>query len=337
LFVSSEIYPLAKTGGLADVGASLPSALSAMGVEMRLAMPGYPGAIEAAGPVTVQASVDDFMGAGPLRILAARIPDTGLPVWLVDCPALFRRSGGLYQDEHGEDWPDNARRFAIFDHAAAQLALGLLVPGWRADIVPAIVERGAQFAILGEGVRALEERFREAAHRFPGRTAARIGYVEPLAHRFQAGADILLHPARFEPCGLTQLYALRYGTLPVVRSTGGLSDTIVDATDRTIQEGTASGFVFRQPDAADLIDGIERALAQFRQPLAWRKLQRLAMTRDFGWKRSAERYLALYLDLARRTDPVADPQAPELAPERASSAAEFLNSEAARIRLTGNT
>jgi starch synthase len=206
-----------------------------------------------------------------------------------------------------------------------------------ADIVPAIVERGAQFAILGDGVRALEERFREAAHRFPGRTAARIGYVEPLAHRFQAGADILLHPARFEPCGLTQLYALRYGTLPVVRSTGGLSDTIVDATDRAIQEGTASGFVFRQPDAADLIDGIERALAQFRQPLAWRKLQRHAMTRDFGWKRSAERYLALYLDLARRTDPIADPQAPELAPERASPSAGLLNSEAVRIRLAGNT
>jgi starch synthase len=497
LFVSSEVYPLAKTGGLADVGASLPAALSAMGVEMRLAMPGYPGALAAAGPVTVQAAVDDFMGAGPLRILAARMPDTGLPVWLVDCPALFQRPGGLYQNEHGEDWPDNARRFAVFSHAVAQLALGRLVPSWRADIVhgndwhtglvpvvlaahggerpatiftlhnlayqgvfgaevfpqlglpgamfspagieyyglvsflkagirfsdrlttvspayareiltpeygfgldgllreraadftgilngvdyglwdpahdphiparftardiggkrackgglqvelgldvdpdaplcvcvsritdqkmadvlvelvPAIVERGAQFAILGDGVRALEERFREAARRFPGRAAARIGYVEPLAHRYQAGADILLHPARFEPCGLTQLYALRYGTLPVVRWTGGLSDTIVDATDEAIHAETASGFVFREASAAGFIDGIERALALFRQPLAWRKLQLRAMTQDFSWRRSAECYLALYLDLVERFDSIAERQATDPAAERA--------------------
>ena len=137
LFVSSEIYPLVKTGGLADVSAALPKALTALGVEMQLLLPGYPKAIESAADKSVKVEFADFMGAGPMRLISARMPDTALPIWLVDCPSLFRRSGGPYQDENGQDWPDNAQRFAVFNHVAARLSLGLLLANWRADIVHA--------------------------------------------------------------------------------------------------------------------------------------------------------------------------------------------------------
>jgi len=137
LFVTSEIYPLVKTGGLADVSAALPKALTALGAGMRLLLPGYPKAIESAANKSVEVELADFTGEGPMRLILARTPDTALPLWLVDCPSLFRRSGGPYQDENGQDWPDNAQRFAIFNHVAARLSLGLLAPDWRADVVHA--------------------------------------------------------------------------------------------------------------------------------------------------------------------------------------------------------
>jgi len=478
LFVSSEIYPLAKTGGLADVSAALPKALAVLGAEMRLLLPGYPKAIEAAAKKSVQVEIADFMGAGPMRLISARTPDTELPIWLVDCPSLYRRSGGPYQDENGHDWPDNALRFAILNHVAAQLSCGLLVPDWRADVVhandwhagllpailaetpgprpatvftihnlafqglfpadiypqlglpggglipdgiefygkmsflkagisysdrlttvsptyarevltaehgcglegllqhraknfvgilngadyqiwdpatdahlpanfnlqniagkrvckaalraelgleadaetalvvfmsrlteqkmadvvavalPRIIESGAQCALVGAGDRFIEEQFEAAARQYPGQIAVRIGYEEPLAHRVLAGGDILLHPSRFEPCGLTQLYAMRYGTLPVVRHTGGLYDTVMDATELSIRESAATGFVFEGETTTEMLHCVDRALDLYRQPLAWRKVQRQAMAQDFGWAESARQYLALYHDLA---------------------------------------
>ncbi|MGO8914920.1 MAG: glycogen synthase GlgA [Stellaceae bacterium] len=478
LFVSSEIYPLAKSGGLADVSAALPMALAALGAEMQLLLPGYPKALEAAANKSVLLELKDFMGTGMTRLIAANTPDTGLPVWLVDCPILFQRPGGLYQDERGADWPDNARRFAHFNHVAARLALGELVPDWHSDVVhandwhtgllpvlldarhgtrpatlftihnmayqgqfpgsvfpslglpaevftpdgmefyggvsflkagirysdhlttvspsyareiltpefgcgldgllrqrerhlsgilngvdhrlwdpardpylpenfsgrdisgkrackaalqhelglavtpdvplivylsrvtdqkmadvvleslPAILERDAQFALLGQGDSMLERRFQETAQLYPGRLAARIGYEEPLAHRLHAAADMLLHPSRFEPCGLTQLYALRYGSLPIVRGIGGLADTVVDANERTLRLGTATGFVFRERNAQAMLACIDRALALYRQAVPWRKVQYQAMGQDFGWDVSARDYLGLYQKLA---------------------------------------
>ena len=151
--------------------------------------------------------------------------------------------------------------------------------------------------LLGDGDRHLEEQFELAECRYPGRIAVRIGYQEPLAHRLLAGGDILLHPARFEPCGLTQLYAMRYGTLPVVRSTGGLCDTVVNATDGSLSRGMATGFAFESANGTDMLGCLERALALYRQPLAWRKMQRQAMAQHFGWEDSARRYVALYHSL----------------------------------------
>jgi starch synthase len=478
LFASSEVYPLAKTGGLADVSAALPRALADLGVDVQLILPGYPQALQAAANKTVKAEVTCAGRSDSTRLIRACMPDSGHPVWLVDCPALFNRKGTLYQDEVGVDWPDNAQRFAHFSAVAARLALGELVSDWQADVVhandwhtgllpvllgltpkerpatifsihnlayqglfpsevlpslalpdgifapegiefygkvsflkagiqfsdrittvspsyareiltpeygcgldgllhhrmksmsgilngvdyrvwdptddqhlpatfgvadlagkrvckaelqrelgletsptipliaslsrvtdqkmadvvlhslPAILERKVQLVILGEGDPILEAQLADAAQHYPGRLVVRIGYEEPLAHRIHAGADLLLHPCRFEPCGLTPLYAMRYGTLPIVRHVGGLADTIVDANEHNIRLGTATGFAFRQANASAMIESLDRALGLYDQPIAWCKMQRQAMSREFGWSVSAQRYLALYRKLA---------------------------------------
>jgi starch synthase len=482
LFVSSEIYPLAKTGGLADVSAALPSALATLGAEMHLIMPGYPSAIEAAASKSSEFAFADFMGAGPVRLISGRTPDSGLPIWLVDCPRLYQRGGGPYQDQHGQDWPDNLRRFALFSQIAARFSRGELLEGFHADIlhandwhaglapavlagtdgrrpatvftmhnlafqgvfpalhhsdlgpipggldprgvefygqisllkagiywsdrlttvsptyareiltsdygygldgllrlradhligilngadyriwdpvsdgfIPAsftvrnirgkrickaalqtefgldpepevpivaymsrmtdqkmadvvaqslteIADSGAQCVIFGDGDRRISDEFDRVARCRAGRVAARTGYEEDLAHLVLAGGDILLHPARFEPCGLTQLYAMRYGTLPIVRSTGGLSDTVVDASDDAIASGTATGFAFEPPERGPMLACLKRALDLYHQPLAWRKIQRQAMTQDFSWEKSAARYLALYRSMGSESD-----------------------------------
>jgi starch synthase len=477
LFASSEIYPLAKTGGLADVSAALPQALADLGADVQLIMPGYGDALDAAANKSVRAEIEDVLGVGPVRVIRARTPDAGLPVWLVDCPRLFRRLG-LYQDEHGQDWPDNAQRFAVFDHVAARLATGQLVSDWSADIVhandwhagllpliiaklggktpaslftmhnlayqglfparhypslglpaeaycpdglefygqisflkagiryadrlttvsptyaeeiltpehgcglenllkcrasllsgilngidhrvwdpatdphlarsytardlrgkrackaalqrelglecsetiplvaylsrmadqkmsdvvldacPEILNRGLQLAVLGRGDPAIESGLRECLQRCPERAAVRIGYEESLAHRLLAGADILLHPSRFEPCGLTHRYAMRYGTLPIVRRTGGLADTVVGCSEPTMHDGTANGFTFDDATAQDMLACLDRALALYRQPVAWRRIQRRAMEQYHGWEAAARQYMDIYRQLA---------------------------------------
>ncbi|HUO98872.1 MAG TPA: glycogen synthase GlgA [Rhizomicrobium sp.] len=475
LFVTSEAYPLAKTGGLADVSRSLPAALMRLGADVRVLMPGYPRALELIAHPKVVAQMRPMLGVADGQLIAGRFPDCDLPVWLVDSPSLFDRPGGLYQDGDGRDWPDNATRFAYFSKVAAELALGRTPVGWHPDVVhandwhtgllplllaearterprtvftthnmafqgnfapeelhdlperirgskaiefygrqsflkaglryadrvttvsptyakeilshefgfgfedvlrergrdfcgilngiddaiwnpatdpllprnyfvsdisgkrvckrslqqelglefapdhvplfgfvsrlthqkmadvllevlPWIVEQDAQLAVVGEGDRAIEAALLEARRRYEGRVSVTIGYNEPLAHRLQAGSDMLLAPARFEPCGLTQLYAMRYGTLPIVRRTGGLADTVVDATARTIAGRTATGFVFERDDAAGMMAAMMRALALFREPLHWRLMQLQAMTREFSWETSAAKYLELYRD-----------------------------------------
>jgi starch synthase len=483
LFVSSEIYPLTKTGGLADVSAALPAALAELGFDMRLVMPAYPQAIERAERLGRPIRLDGIPGTDEARIVPARTPDSGLPVWLIDCPALYRRLGGPYQDAQGRDWPDNALRFTALAHAAARLSDGDVDPGWRAEVVhandwqtglvplllmqrgarrpatlftihnmafqgifgagllpklgvpmdsfstdgiefygkmsflkaglrysdhlttvsptyareiltpefgyglegllqsrgkhitgilngadyavwdpvhdphlpcqysaqdmagkrvckarlqaelglavaadapilaflsrithqkmadlvldalPALLATGAQFVLLGDGEPELERRFDELGMAYPDQVAVRVGYEEALAHRVQAGADLLLHPSRFEPCGLVPIYALRYGTLPLVRSTGGLADIVTDATPQAIQTGRATGFTFSGLSTTDLVEAVHRALDMFRQPVAWRKLQRTAMVQDFGWAKPAIEYRRLYHELCGRPIP----------------------------------
>lgn len=182
-----------------------------------------------------------------------------------------------------------------------------------AEAVPALMKRRVQFASLGRGDHAIEARLIDAARCYPGRAAVRIGYEERLAHTFFAGADILLHPARFEPCGLSQLYALRYGTVPVVRHVGGLADTIVDGNEAALALGTATGFSFRHACVDDMLASVDRALKIYREPIAWRRMLRTGMNQDFGWAVPAARYLDIYRELipmrggiaASRSRPVA--------------------------------
>lgn len=477
LFVTAEAYPLAKTGGLADVSRALPIALMRRGVDVKLLMPGYPRAYTRIEKPRIAAKLDTLLGISDATLVEGTFPDTDLPVMLIDSPTLFRRGGGLYQDNQGRDWPDNALRFAFLSRAGVALAMGETSVDWRPDVVhandwhagllplmlslendpkprtvftthnmafqgnfpaevlpnigvpsehfttagvefygqvsflkaglthadrvttvsptyaaeiltpefgcgmegilqargrhfsgilngiddalwnpatdpylvrnyresdisgkrtcktalqrelglpvdadvpvigfvsrithqkmadvivaalPWMAEQGAQIVIVGEGDPAIESALAATKSRFRNSIAAVIGYDEPLAHQLQAASDILLAPARFEPCGLTQLYALRYGTLPVVRRTGGLADTVVDATPATITDRTATGFVFEDADCESLQSAISRALMLYREPLAWRRLQLQAMAQDFSWDASAAKYADLYTDV----------------------------------------
>jgi starch synthase len=467
LFVTSEAYPLAKTGGLADVSRSLPAALSHQGADVMVMMPAYPRAVVQVRDPKVAARLGPAFGINDGVLIAGTFPDCDLPVLLVSSATLFGRAGGLYQDDDGADWTDNGLRFAYFSKVAADLALGKIELGWRPDVVhandwhtgllpyflarhdgarprsvftthnmafqgnfdrrdvpdigdgdfeyygkvsylkaglryadrvttvsptyareiltpeygfglegvlasrgsdfsgilngidetiwnpatdrflaanyrardtvgkrvckrelqrelelppapevpligfvsrlteqkmadaliealPWIVESGAQLAVVGEGDRVIEAALAEAAQKNPAVISATIGYDEALAHKLQAGSDILLAPARFEPCGLTQLYALKYGTLPVVRRTGGLADTVVDTNNSSISDRSASGFVFNDPTTDGMISALSRSLALYRDQLHWRLVQLQAMTRTFGWDRSAGAYMDLY-------------------------------------------
>lgn len=476
LFVTSEVFPLAKTGGLADVSHALPSALQRHGLDVRILMPAYPQALSQAAPVREVFRFGDPFGWGDARILETALPNSPVPVWMIDCPALYGRSGGLYQDEDGRDWSDNHLRYGLLAHVAAALAneaggawapdiihandwhaglvplllrpdarkrtaivfgvhnlayqglfdprcfdeLNLPESGFRhlefhgrlcflkagietADAVvtvspcyageilspeygcgldgvlrnrptppigilngidttlwdpardphlpaqfsehamsgkqackraiqealgldgaadaplvaytsrlthqkmpdvvleslPLLVDSGAQFALVAEGEAAYEAAFRAMAAQYPGRVAVKIGYNEPDAHRLLAGADMLLHPSRYEPCGLVPLYAMRYGTVPVVRRCGGLADTVVATSEASIRDRSATGFAFDGTSADALTAAVAQAIAHYRQPLAWRRIRAAAMARDFGWPNAAKAYAALYSALAR--------------------------------------
>lgn len=151
-----------------------------------------------------------------------------------------------------------------------------------------------QLAILGSGDHAMERMLSAYARSHPGKAAVQIGFHEPLAHLIEAGADMFLMPSRFEPCGLNQMYSQAYGTPPVAHATGGLVDTIVDCTPESLEEGTATGFLFRDATAADLTDAVVRAVALYRQPKLWKRIQAAGMGHDFSWRASARRYLDLY-------------------------------------------
>jgi len=490
LFAAAEIYPLAKTGGLGDVSAALPQALAALGLDVRLVMPAYPQALDAAVDKIDGPLVEDGIG-GSARLIEARMPDSAMPVWLIHQPSLFVRNGGPYCDETGTDWSDNAQRFGHAGRIAAQIAAGccgwlpdvihandwhfgllpMLLAGARdrpassvftihnlafqglfpkethgglglpaseftkdgvefhdqlsflkagiryagrittvspsyareimtpefgcglegllrsrasavsgilngideavwnpetdpvlaarysarnmagkrackaelqrvlgldaepdvplivmvsrltgqkmadvvAEAIPALMRRGVQFASLGRGDRAIETRLMDAAKCHPGRAAVRIGYEERLAHTFFGGADILLHPARFEPCGLSQLYALRYGTIPIVRHVGGLADTIVDGNEAALALGTATGFSFRHASADDMLASVDRALRIHREPIAWRRMLRTGMNQNFGWAVPAARYLDIYRELMPTREGVAESRSGALA------------------------
>lgn len=473
LFVASEVYPLVKTGGLADVVGALPLALADLGVDVRVLVPGYRKVMAGVDARGREVQLGGLVGAGSAKLFYARAGE--LELLVLDAPHLYDRPGSPYNDEHGRDFHDNHLRFGALCDAAAWLAgpeggdrwrpeivhghdwqaglvpayaammphhqrpgtiltvhnlayqgvfsagvmpslrlppemfsvhgveyhghLGFLKAGlWYADKITTVsptyarqiqsetyghglhgllrsrdadlygilngidttlwnpatdphiaaaydadnlagklhckralqhemglhqdddaplfvvvsrlvtmkgldlllsagrtlLERGAQLAVLGSGESKLVEGFQAAARMNPGRVAYRGGYDEALAHRMQAGGDAILIPSRTEPCGLTQMYGLRYGTIPVVRNTGGLADTVVDANHRSLTEGEATGVVFNDMDAHALAWAIGRTVDLYHHKPVWRRMVRAAMSEDFSWRRSALRYLDLY-------------------------------------------
>jgi len=476
LYMTAELYPWVKSGGLGDVAAALPPALIAEGFDVRLLLPGFRGFLDAFPGITDIVRLATPFAGERVRVGLARLPGTDSFAYLVDHPAFYDRAGSSYQSPERSDWPDNHRRFGLFGWIAAELARGADA-GWRPDILhghdwhtglapaylaarppadgrvatvftvhnlgyrgpfpgmvfpelalppefysidgveffgmvsfikaglfysdrlttvsptyareiqtatfgwgldgllraranvltgilngvdtrvwdpqrdailprpygertaaagkraakaevqrrfglepiedaplfgavsrlvpqkgfdlvlaglPDLVGGGAQLALLGSGDRDLEQAFVAVGDRYRGRVGVTIGYDESLAHLIYAGSDVVLVPSRFEPCGLTQLYALRYGALPLVRRVGGLVDTVVDATATNLAEGVATGFAFDDDSAPALMSAITRATTLFREREIWRRMVRRAMTRDFSWTVAARQYTAVY-------------------------------------------
>ena len=191
------------------------------------------------------------------------------------------------------DLEAHAPLFGLVSRLTRQKGIDLLL-----SVLPRVLSRGATLAVLGAGDHDLEAAFRSAAASYPRRVGVRIGYDERLAHLLQAGSDSILVPSRFEPCGLTQLYALRYGAPPVVARTGGLADTVIDANDAALRAGCGTGFAFSPIGAAQFGDALDRACDAFAAPEVWTGLVRRAMNHPVGWEVSAKRYAALYAELA---------------------------------------
>jgi starch synthase len=481
LFVASEIYPLAKTGGLADVCGALPKFVAEDGsMDFLLMLPGYQSVLDTLDHQFVVAALDDLPG-GSARLILGTLPDSELRVIVLDQPDLYGRSG-IYTNEDGESWPDNAVRFAALCHAAVRVACGQVWPGWRADIVhchdwhtglipllisavsgkrpktlltihnlafqgnfpieeaaaldlpanrvrpediefygqisflkagilyadrvttvspsyakeivksefgmgfdgvlaqrkrdlvgilngideelwnpesdamipacysvddrgdkaeckaalqrdwglnvdpaaplvvfvarielqkmadvmldilPDLMERpDLQLAVLGAGAPKLEEALAAWPARAPGRVAVRIGYAEEAAHQLLAGGDMLLHGARFEPCGLTPIYAMRYGTIPLVTKVGGLRDTTTDASTENLADGIANAVQFSEPTAEAMLSAVDYAIALYSERQVWEQMQTNAMNVDFSWHEPAARYRDLYQVLTEAT------------------------------------
>ncbi len=199
------------------------------------------------------------------------------------CKAHLQQASGLTVDPA-------APLLGIVSRLAEQKGIELVV-----QAAPQLLRAGAQLIVLGQGDITYQHMLARLREAFPGRVALHFEQNERLAHQIEAGADIFLMPSQYEPCGLNQLYSLKYGTVPVVRATGGLADTVADASARNLQEGKATGFVFIPPAAREFQEAVERALAMYRQqPAAWLALQQTGMRQDWSWHRSAEEYTRLY-------------------------------------------
>jgi len=199
--------------------------------------------------------------------------------------AALQRQIGLAQR------PD-ALLFGVVSRLTEQKGLHLVI-----GALHELLARGGQLVVLGSGDAELEAAFRAAAHAHPRAVAVRIGYDEMLAHRVFAGTDVTLVPSRFEPCGLTQMYGLAYGSLPLVHRVGGLADTVADAALENLADDSATGFVFERFESAAYSAALRRAFALHARGVDWRRVQRAAMRQRFDWDAAATRYIAVYRSL----------------------------------------
>lgn len=197
------------------------------------------------------------------------------------------------QAEMGLAVSKNSLLFGVVSRLTEQKGLNLVV-----SAIDEIIAQGGQLVVLGSGDARLETALREAAAKHPQSIAVKLGYDEALAHRIFAGSDVTLVPSRFEPCGLTQMYGLKYGSLPLVRRVGGLADTVVDSTLEDLAEERANGFVFDAFTVEAYTRALRRAFILHARPRDWNALVVRAMQQSFGWKESAKKYLALYRQVA---------------------------------------
>ena len=204
---------------------------------------------------------------------------------------LRRANKAALQARLGLDADPAAPLFGVISRLSWQKGIDLLLAA-----VPAMLAAGGQLAVLGSGDNALEGRARQAFADAPARVGGVIGYDETLAHQLQAGVDALLIPSRFEPCGLTQLCALRYGAVPVVARVGGLVDTVIDATPMALAARVATGVQF-SPSLEMLEAAVARTATLYRDAPAWRAMQRNGMATDVSWREPARRYAALYREI----------------------------------------
>jgi starch synthase len=163
-----------------------------------------------------------------------------------------------------------------------------------AEVMAELLTSDVQFVVLGTGEPKYHDLLNRLARNYPDRMSVTLGFDNQMAHEIEAGADMFLMPSRFEPCGLNQLYSLKYGTAPVVRSTGGLADTVVDCTPETLDKGAATGFSFEKYSAADLLATLKRALACYADRKTWLKLIKNGMGQNWSWDESARKYVKLY-------------------------------------------
>ena len=198
------------------------------------------------------------------------------------------------EHEFGLD-PDDGPLFIVVSRLTWQKGMDVLP-----EVLDHLVGNGGRLALLGSGDPAIERELRAGAARHPGRIGVRFGYDEQLSHRMQGGGDAILVPSRFEPCGLTQMYGLAYGCVPVVARTGGLADTIVDANVAALAEGSATGVQFTGVHYHGLATAISRTVALYRNRRVWRTIQRNGMTADFSWSQSGKAYADLYRRLVGR-------------------------------------
>jgi starch synthase len=210
------------------------------------------------------------------------------------------RNKAALQQQLGLDPAPDVPLFIVISRLTRQKGLDVL-----AAVVPDLLERGAQLAVLGTGDDDLVDAFVAAAAANQGRVATTIGYDETLSHRMQAGGDAIFVPSRFEPCGLTQLCGLRYGTLPVVARVGGLVDTVIDANVAALHDGVATGFQFAPVEPGALVAALDRVIELYRDRPAWARTVRRAMGRDVGWRTAAGQYADLYRHLVEEHTRVA--------------------------------
>ncbi|UOA10101.1 glycogen synthase GlgA [Methylobacter sp. S3L5C] len=182
--------------------------------------------------------------------------------------------------------------FVLISRLVEQKGIDLVL-----ECLPEMLTLPLQFILLGKGEKHFEQQLSNFASRYPDKIAITLGYDEDLAHQLEAGADVFLMPSKFEPCGLNQLYSQRYGTVPIVRKTGGLADTVIDVLPVTLNNKAATGFVFNQATSGSLMEAIKRALIVYSQPEIWKQIQTNGMQKDYSWNNSAKEYMGLYEQL----------------------------------------